>query len=717
MHKLLIAAGVASVLLAGCQHTDVKPASTSNEPATMPEKTMMNYPVSPTVDHVDDYHGTQVADSYRWLEEDSEQTKTWVNAQREFAEQYLAQMPARDDYKKRLTTLWNYERYSTPTEAGGRYFYYYNNGLQNQSVLYVQEKNGEARVLLDPNTLSADGTVALSGVEISKNGRYLAYGVSKSGSDWQTWAVRDVRTGKDLNDNIEWVKFSSAAWTPDEKGFYYARYDAPKAGEELSGQNYFQKLYYHKIGTPQSADILVYHRPDQKEWGFGATVSDDGKYLVIPVWQGTDTRNRVFYKALTGNDRTVKPLIDQLEADYEFIGNDGSVFYFKTDLQAPRGRIVAIDVNKPAASRLKEIVSQSENTLRFAMLAGNRFVLSYLKDAISHVEIRNIKGTLEHTMLLPSLGTAGSFNGKRESNELFYTLTSYVQPTTVYRLDLNSKTSTVYREPKVDFNANDFVSEQIFYTSKDGTRVPMIISYKKGLQKTGKNPTILYGYGGFNIALSPSFNAATIAWLERGGVYAVANLRGGGEYGEPWHKAGTKGQKQNVFDDFIAAAEWLIKEQFTSSSHLGIHGGSNGGLLVGAAMTQRPELFGAAVPAVGVLDMLRFQKFTIGWAWTSDYGSSDNAEDFPYLYAYSPLHNVKDGAQYPATMVMTADHDDRVVPYHSFKFAARLQAANASSEPMLIRIESKAGHGAGKPISKQIEDKADFFAFLEHHLK
>ncbi|QGX41712.1 S9 family peptidase [Permianibacter aggregans] len=683
----------------------------------MPPKPTMSYPASPTVDHVDVYHGTQVADPYRWLEEDSEQTKTWVNAQREFAEQYLARMPARDDYKKRLTTLWNYERYSTPTEAGGRYFYYYNNGLQNQSVLYVQEKNGEARVLLDPNTLSADGTVALSGVEISKNGRYIAYGVSKSGSDWQTWAVRDVRTGKDLNDNIEWVKFSSAAWTPDEKGFYYARYDAPKAGEELSGQNYFQKLYYHKIGTPQSADILVYHRPDQKEWGFGATVSDDGKYLVIPVWQGTDTRNRVFYKALTGKDRTVKPLIDQLEADYEFIGNDGSVFYFKTDLQAPRGRIIAIDVNKPATSRLKEVVPQTDNTLRFAMLAGNRFVLSYLKDAISHVEIRNIKGALEHTMSLPSLGTAGSFNGKRESHELFYTLTSYVQPTTVYRLDLNSKTSTVYREPKVDFNANEFVSEQIFYTSKDGTRVPMIISYKKGLQKTGKNPTILYGYGGFNIALSPSFNAATIAWLERGGVYAVANLRGGGEYGEPWHKAGTKGQKQNVFDDFVAAAEWLIKEQYTSSSHLGIHGGSNGGLLVGAAMTQRPDLFGAAVPAVGVLDMLRFQKFTIGWAWTSDYGSSDNAEDFPYLYAYSPLHNVKDGAQYPATMVMTADHDDRVVPYHSFKFAARLQAANASSEPMLIRIESKAGHGAGKPISKQIEDKADFFAFLEHHLK
>ncbi|TDQ47615.1 prolyl oligopeptidase family serine peptidase [Permianibacter aggregans] len=717
MHKLLIAAGVATVLLAGCQHAEVKPACNPNEPAPMPPKPTMSYPASPTVDHVDVYHGTQVADPYRWLEEDSEQTKTWVNAQREFAEQYLARMPARDDYKKRLTTLWNYERYSTPTEAGGRYFYYYNNGLQNQSVLYVQEKNGEARVLLDPNTLSADGTVALSGVEISKNGRYIAYGVSKSGSDWQTWAVRDVRTGKDLNDNIEWVKFSSAAWTPDEKGFYYARYDAPKAGEELSGQNYFQKLYYHKIGTPQSADILVYHRPDQKEWGFGATVSDDGKYLVIPVWQGTDTRNRVFYKALTGKDRTVKPLIDQLEADYEFIGNDGSVFYFKTDLQAPRGRIIAIDVNKPATSRLKEVVPQTDNTLRFAMLAGNRFVLSYLKDAISHVEIRNIKGALEHTMSLPSLGTAGSFNGKRESHELFYTLTSYVQPTTVYRLDLNSKTSTVYREPKVDFNANEFVSEQIFYTSKDGTRVPMIISYKKGLQKTGKNPTILYGYGGFNIALSPSFNAATIAWLERGGVYAVANLRGGGEYGEPWHKAGTKGQKQNVFDDFVAAAEWLIKEQYTSSSHLGIHGGSNGGLLVGAAMTQRPDLFGAAVPAVGVLDMLRFQKFTIGWAWTSDYGSSDNAEDFPYLYAYSPLHNVKDGAQYPATMVMTADHDDRVVPYHSFKFAARLQAANASSEPMLIRIESKAGHGAGKPISKQIEDKADFFAFLEHHLK
>lgn len=718
MKNLFVVAGSAAVVtLVACQSPAPESTSSTRTPpvsASMP--TSFDYPASPTVAQVDHYHGTDVADPFRWLEEDSPQSKQWINAQREFTEQYLLQMPTRELYKDRLTTLWNYERFSTPAEAGGRYFYTHNNGLQNQSVLYVQEKAGaQARVLLDPNTLSADGTVALSGTEISKNGRYLAYGVSKSGSDWQTWAVRDVRSGQDLNDNIEWVKFSSAAWTPDEKGFYYARYDAPKSGEELSGQNYFQKLYFHKIGTPQSADILIYHRPDQKEWGFGATVTDDGQWLVIPSWQGTDTRNRVFYKALTGKDRTVKPLIENLEAEYDFIGNDGPVFYFKTDLQAERGRIVAIDVRKSADSRLKEVVPQTDNTLRFAMIAGNRLVLSYLKDAVSHVEIRNMKGALEHTLALQP-GTAGGFKGKRESNELFYSLTSYVQPTTIYRFDLASKKASVYREPKVDFDASQFVSEQVFYTSKDGTRVPMTLNYKKGLQKTGKNPTILYGYGGFNIALTPAFNAANIAWLERGGIYAVANLRGGGEYGETWHKAGTKAQKQNVFDDFIAAAEWLAKEQYTSARHLGIHGGSNGGLLVGAAMTQRPELFGAAVPAVGVLDMLRFQKFTIGWAWTSDYGSADNAEDFPYLYAYSPLHNLKDGEKYPATMIMTADHDDRVVPYHSFKFAARLQQANASSEPMLIRIESKAGHGAGKPISKLIEDKADFFAFLEHHL-
>lgn len=675
-------------------------------------------PVSMTVEQVDNYHGTMVSDPYRWLEQDSPESQQWVETQRQYTESYLSTLPARESYKARLTDLWNYERFGVPEEAGGKYFYYYNNGLQNQSVLYTQaNKNAEGTILLDPNTLSSDGTAALSGTEISKNGRYLAYGVSISGSDWQTWYVRDIKTGKDLNDKIEWVKFSTTTWTPDENGFYYARYDAPKSGEELSGQNYFHKLYFHKIGTPQSSDILVYQRPDQKEWGFDSRISDDGQWLIISASQGTDVRNRVFLKALTGKDRTVKALIPELEAEYDFIGSEGSVLYFKTNKDAPKGKVIAIDVKKSPNAQRQDVVPESANTLREVLLAGNRLVLSYLKDAISHVEVRNLKGSLEYTFALPNLGTARDFSGSKKSAELFYSLSSYVQATSVYRFDLNSKTNELFRSPKVAFNANDFVSEQVFYTSKDGTKVPMILNYKKGLPKTASTPTLLYAYGGFNIAITPSFNAANIAWLERGGIYAVANIRGGGEYGEQWHKAGTKAQKQNVFDDFISAAEWLIAQNYTSAKHLSIHGGSNGGLLVGAVMTQRPELFAAAVPAVGVLDMLRFQKFTIGWAWTSDYGSSDNAEDFPYLYAYSPLHNVKDGTQYPATMIMTADHDDRVVPYHSFKFAARLQTANASANPMLIRIESKAGHGAGKPISKQIEDKADFFSFLEAHTK
>lgn len=674
------------------------------------------YPLSPIDTQVDNYHGTIVSDPYRWLEQDSPKSQQWVEQQRQFTETYLSTLPARASYKARLTELWNYERFGVPQEAGGHYFYFYNNGLQNQSVLYTQaNKTAEGTILLDPNTLSSDGTVALSGTEISKNGRYLAYGVSKSGSDWQTWHIRDIKTGKDLNDKIEWIKFSSATWTPDETGFYYARYDAPKSGTELSGQNYFQKLYFHKVGTPQSADILVYERPDQKEWGFNTSISDDGRWLIIGASQGTDVRNRVFIKALTAKDNSVKALFPELEAEYEFIGSEGSVLYFKTNKGAPKGKVIAVDVKKHPDSQASDLIPESVNTLREVLLAGNRFVLSYLKDAVSHVEVRDLKGKLEYTFALPNLGSARDFSGSKKSTELFYSLNSYVQATSVYRFDLNSKTNEPYRLPKVAFNSNDFVSEQVFYTSKDGTKVPMILNYKKGLQKTGKTPTLLYGYGGFNIAISPNFSAANIAWLERGGIYAVANIRGGGEYGDEWHKAGTKAQKQNVFDDFIAAAEWLIAQNYTSAKHLSIHGGSNGGLLVGAAMTQRPDLFAAAVPAVGVLDMLRFQKFTIGWAWTSDYGSSDNQEDFPYLYAYSPLHNLKDGTHYPATMIMTADHDDRVVPYHSFKFAARLQTANASPNPMLIRIESKAGHGAGKPISKQIDDKADFFSFLEAH--
>jgi len=495
---------VAAIVMAGLGLVACHGLTSQSISPTMKTPAMPPYPVSKSVNHVDDYHGTAVADPYRWLETDDADSQNWVSAQRDYAENYLATLPTRSDYKKRLTELWNYERYSAPSEHGGRYFYSYNNGLQNQSVMFVQDNaNATARQLLDPNTLSTDGTVALSDSTVSKNGKYLAYSVSKSGSDWQEWFVRDVDSGQDLSDHLQWVKFSSAEWTPDGKGFFYARYDAPKSGEELSGQNYFQKLYYHRLGTEQSADTLVYHRADEKEWGFGATVSDDGAWLVIPVWQGTDSRNRIFYQALTGSDQTVKPLVDTLEAEYSFLGNDGSVFYFKTDLNAPRGRVIAIDVNKPKQENWQERVPQSANTLQTAFIAGNRLVLGYLKDAVSHVEVRSLNGKLEHTLSVPDLGTVGGFSGKRDSEELFYSVTAYVRPTTIYRFDLASKQASVFRAPKVAFDASQFESRQVFYTSKDGTRVPMMLSYKKGLQQNSKTPTILYGYGGFNIAMTP----------------------------------------------------------------------------------------------------------------------------------------------------------------------------------------------------------------------
>jgi prolyl oligopeptidase len=676
------------------------------------------YPVTKQVDQVDNYHGTSIADPYRWLEDaNSAETKAWVEAQNKVTQGYLSQIPQRDAIRQRLTKLWNYERYSVPVKEGGRYFYSRNDGLQNQSVLYTMKSLSDApRMLLDPNKLAADGTVALAGTAVSPDGKLLAYGTAASGSDWNEWKVRDIETGKDMDDHLKWVKFSATAWAHDGKGFYYSRYDEPKEATKLADVNYFQKLYFHKIGTPQSADVLVYDRPDEKEWGFQAQTTDDGRYLIITATKGTSPKVRLFYKDLAKAGSKVLPLIDNFDASYDFIDNVGPVFYFSTDKKAPRKRIVAIDVRKPAQANWKQIVAESEQTLVGADIVNKQIIGEYMSDARSVVKVTDMKGKPVREISLPGIGTVSGFSGKRGETETFYSFTGFTNPTTIYRLDMKSGKSSVFRQPKVDFNPNDYETRQQFYTSRDGTKVPMFITSKKGLKLDGSNPTYLYGYGGFNISMTPGFSPANLAWMEMGGVYVVANLRGGGEYGEAWHEAGTKLHKQNVFDDFIGAAEWLIANKVTSPAKLAIGGGSNGGLLVGAAMTQRPELFGAAIPMVGVMDMLRFHKFTIGWAWTSDYGSSENPDEFKALVKYSPLHNLKPGNCYPATMITTADHDDRVVPAHSFKYAATAQAAQAGSAPVIIRIDTKAGHGAGKPTAKQIEEVADRWGFLSRAL-
>jgi len=684
-------------------------AQTSSSPLT--------YPQAKRGDQVDDYHGTKVADSYRWLEDtDSAETHAWVEAENKLTFGYLEQLPYRQAIRDRLTKLWNYERFTTPSQYGGRYFFQHNDGLQNQNVLLVAESiNAEPRVLLDPNTLSSDGTVALAGDAISDDGKLMAYAIATSGSDWNEWHVRDVDTGKDLPDDIKWVKFSGASWTKDNKGFYYSRYDEP-TGASMRDTNYFQRLYYHRLGTAQSEDKLIYERPDNKEMGFGGSVTDDGHYLVIHVWQGTSPNNRLYYKDLTQPDSQVVKLLDDFDAQYVFIDNDGPVFWFQTDLNAPRGRLIAIDTRHPERANWKTIVPQGADKLEFANVVNNSFLLGYLKDARTEVRVHDLNGAFLRNVDLPGIGTAGGFGGKRKDKETFYAYTSFISPTTVYRYDPVAAKSSVFRQPKVDFDASRYETKQVFYNSKDGTRVPMFLTYKKGIKLDGQNPTLLYAYGGFDISLTPNFSVPNVVWLEMGGVYAQPNLRGGGEYGEEWHQAGMKLKKQNVFDDFIAAAEWLIANKYTSTPKLAIRGGSNGGLLIGACVTQRPDLFGATLPEVGVMDMLRFHKFTIGWAWTSDYGSSDNAEEFKALYAYSPLHNLKPGAKYPPTLIATSDHDDRVVPGHSFKFAATMQADQAGPAPILIRIETKAGHGAGKSITKLIDETADTWSFVAHNL-
>jgi prolyl oligopeptidase len=675
------------------------------------------YPPTKTIDQVDDYHGTPIPDPYRWLEDvDSPETLDWIRSQNELTFGFLDQLPARQRLRQRLTELWDFPKAQAPVKRAGRYFMFRNSGLQNQDVLFVLDAlDAEPRALLDPNTFSNDGTVALNSWEASPDGSWLAYATSASGSDWQTWHIRSVETGADLPDTIEWSKFSGAAWMPNASGFFYARYAAPQAGEEFQSANYYQKLYFHRLGSAQEADELVYERPDEKEWGFGAQVSEDGRYLILNVWQGTDVRNRVFYRDLKGS--TVVELLPELEASYQFIGNDGPIFYFRTDLDAPRGRLIAIDTTNPRREQWRTIISQASQVLESVRLVNDQFIAVINRDAHHEIHRFALDGTWLSELSLPTLGTVMSnfestVSGFRADQEFFFGFTSFLFPLTIYRYDFESDSLQTVFVPPVNFDPSRYETRQVFVSSKDGTPIPLYLTHVKGLPLNGQNPTLLYGYGGFSISLMPGFTTGRRVWLEMGGVYAQANLRGGGEYGEDWHQAGMIHNKQNVFDDFIACAEWLIAEKITSTPKLAINGGSNGGLLVGACMTQRPELYGACLPAVGVMDMLRFHKFTIGWAWVSDYGSADDPEQFRTLRAYSPLHNIRSGVAYPPTLIFTADHDDRVVPGHSFKFAAALQAAQAGEAPVLIRIQTKAGHGFGKPTAILIEEQADFYAFL-----
>lgn len=682
----------------------------------MPE---FQYPTTRRDTIQDDYHGTKISDPYRWLEDtESDETADWVKAQNKVTFDYLHRIETRQPIAERLTTLWNYERFGRPFKRGEYYFYSHNDGLQNQSVLYVTDSlDGESRILLDPNQWSSDGTKALSSYSPSPNGKLMAYSVSSAGSDWREWHVLNVETGEKLKDHIQWSKFSSASWAHDNSGFYYSRYDEPKEGEEFSGTNYFQKLFFHKIGTPQSDDKLIYQRDDEKEWGFGGYVTEDGRYLLISVWQGSDRKNQLFYKDLSDPDADVVELISGFDADYDFIGNDGNRFWILTDLEAPQKRVIQINLSKPDRKNWQTLIAESKHRLEGVSNTGGHFIVQYLQDAQNRVYVFSEEGEQIREVKLPGVGSTSGFGGKRDETETFYSFTNYVTPTRIYRYNIATGESQLYKEPDVAFDPDQYETKQVFVPSKDGTNVPLFITSKKGLKLDGKNPTILYGYGGFDISLTPGFSVANLVWLEMGGVYAVANLRGGGEYGLRWHEAGMRDNKQNVFDDFISCAEWLIDEKYTNTPNLAIRGGSNGGLLVGACMTQRPDLYGAAIPAVGVMDMLRYHKFTIGWAWVGEYGSSDDEHQFNTLIKYSPLHNLKPGTEYPPTMVTTADHDDRVVPGHSFKFAAELQHCHQGANPVLIRIEESAGHGAGTPTSKRIDAAADIFAFLTDVLK
>ena len=679
----------------------------------------LHYPRSYTVDQVDDFHGTPITDPYRWLEDSSSpETRSWIDAQNQLTQDYLSDIPQKGNIRNRLTELWNYPRAYAPRRVKGRYFQLRNSGLQNQNVLYIMESlRGEKRVLLDPNELSPDGTIALTNWEISQDGHMLAYATNASGSDWQVWRIRDVNTGKDLPDIIRWSKFANIAWHPDNSGFFYCGYEPPEDGGAYESVNLNQRVLFHRLGDKQSADTLVYARPDQPEWGFDPIITSDGNYLVLEVWHGTDTRNRFFLREISGTEQFTE-LIPDLEATYRLVGSYGSRFYIHTNDQAPHGKLIAIDLRNPGKTNWETIIPENQDSIESIKFANNQFIIIYLQNAYHVLKRYDQAGDYLGEIELPMLGSIFSFDrenflfGEPDHDELFFTFNSFTHPPTVMKYlfeeDLCEKLDT----PNLKFDFSPYKIDQVFVSSKDGTLIPMFLINNSDLPAKGNKPVLLYGYGGFNISITPEFQISRLVWLEMGGTLAVANLRGGGEFGEEWHKQGSLQNKQNVFDDMIACAEYLVTSGYTSPKKLAIEGRSNGGLLVGACITQRPDLFGAALPAVGVMDMLRFHKFTIGWAWVSDYGSPDDPEDFKILRAYSPLHNIKPGSSYPATLATTADHDDRVVPSHSYKFISALQAAQRGTAPILIRIQTKAGHGFGKPTKIQIEEQTDIFAFL-----
>jgi prolyl oligopeptidase len=696
-NKLLIMTAVAFI---GCGKSKQKMITT------------MAYPETKRGDVVDDYFGTKVADPYQWLENDTAaDVQAWVKAENEVTQNYLSQIPYRDQIKKRLTDVWDYPKYSSPFKEGDWYYFFKNEGLQNQSILYRQKGlDGTPEVFLDPNRLSDDGTASLASFEFSKDHKYCAIGVAQSGSDWNELFVLDVATQQKLSDKIEWVKFSGATWKGN--GFYYSRYDEPTKGKAFSNQNEYMKIYYHTIGTPQQADELVYEDKAHPLRYFNASITEDERFMFINISEGT-SGSEILVADLSKKEKGFKVLFPGFQHNYSVVDNIEGKILATTDNGAAKYRLIEVDPTQPEPQHWKTIIPESDDLLEGVSYWGGKLFTTYLKDASTRIYKFNVDGSGKEEITLPGIGTASGIGGKKEDVETFYTFTSFTNPGEIYRYNVASGKSELFRKTEVKFNANDFETKQVFYPSKDGTKVPLFIMHKKGLKLDGNNPTLLYGYGGFNISLTPSFSVSRILFLEQGGVYVIASLRGGGEYGEDWHKAGMLEKKQTVFDDFIAAAEFLISEKYTSSNKLAIFGGSNGGLLVGACMTQRPELFKVAIPAVGVLDMLKYHKFTIGWGWAVEYGSSDKKEDFDYLYKYSPLHNVKAGVNYPATLIMTADHDDRVVPAHSFKFAAELQHKQAKEgNTTLIRIESKAGHGAGKPTTKIIEEATDLWSFV-----
>ncbi len=698
MYKTIFTTVLLSIILIGCMDKEA-----------LNEIPVLDYPdVMRDSAVVDDYHGTQIADPYRWLEDDnSDETRAWVKAQNEVTQSFLSEIPYRQKVVDRLSELWDYEKFSSPFKEAGKYYYFKNDGLQNQSVLYRMSDEGPDEVVIDPNGFSDDGTTSLAGLSFSKNGKYAAYYISEGGSDWRKGYILDLDSGEKLGDELNWIKFSGIAWAGD--GFFYARYPVSKDGDELSGKNEYHSLYYHKIGDDQSKDELIYKNPDFPLRNVGGGTTEDENWLVVVESEST-SGNSLRIKNLKKSGSAVKTIIAGFDADYNLIDSEGDLLIFLTNDEAPKQKLVTLNtVNLDAP--MKDLIPESDDVLQSISVAGGKIFAEYLHNASSQVKVFDMKGNYLSDLELPGIGNISGISGKKDDTEAFFSFSSYTIPTSIYSLDTETLKYEVFKQPEIDFDFENYTTEQVWFTSKDGTEVPMFLTYKKGLERDGSNPTMLYAYGGFNISLTPGFSISNLPLLENGGIYAVANLRGGGEFGKEWHQAGTKERKQNVFDDFQAAAEYLIAEKYTSSEKLAIRGGSNGGLLIGASITQRPDLFAVAFPAVGVLDMLRYHEFTIGWAWATDYGRSDDPEAFKYLIEYSPLHNVKPVA-YPATMVTTADHDDRVVPAHSFKFASELQNKHTGDKPVVIRVETSAGHGAGKPTSKIIEEQADIMSFM-----